>query len=122
MRVVLTRIYGVQIPETCEIGPGLELPHCLSIVLHYNTKLGKNCTIHQFVTIAGVNGKAPVVGDNCFISSGACIIGNITIGNNVTIGANAVVTKDIPNDATVVGVPARVIHYDNPKRYIKNPV
>lgn len=47
--VRLTRKYGLQIPETCQIGVGLELPHSLSIVIHYNASIGKNCTIHQFV-------------------------------------------------------------------------
>ena len=79
-RIKLTRKYGIQIPETCEIGPGLELPHSLSIVVHYNTRIGKNCTIHQFVTISGDSkGNAPLIGDNCFIGSGAVLIGNIKI-------------------------------------------
>ena len=122
-RVRLTRKYGVQIPETCIIGPGLELPHCLPIVVHYNAKIGKNCTIHQFVTIGGDGrGKAPVIGDNCFIGSGAVIVGDIKIGNNVTIGANAVVTKDVPDNATVGGVPAKILHYDHPGMFIKNPI
>ena len=122
-RVRLTRKYGVQIPETCIIGPGLELPHCLPIVVHYNSKIGKNCTLHQFVTIGGDRrGKAPVIGDNCFIGSGAVIIGDIKIGNNVTIGANAVVTKDVPDNATVGGVPAKILHYDHSGMFIKNPV
>ena len=49
------------------------------------------------------------IGDNCYIGTGATILGPVTIGNNVTIGAGAVVTKDIPDGATVVGVPGRVI-------------
>ena len=122
-RVRLTRKYGVQIPETCIIGPGLELPHCLPIVVHYNAKIGKNCTLHQFVTIGGDSrGKAPVIGDNCFIGSGAVIIGDIKIGKNVTIGANAVVTKDVPDNATVGGVPAKILHYDHSGMFIKHPV
>lgn len=122
-RIKLTRKYGIQIPETCEIGPGLELPHSLSIVVHYNTKIGRNCTIHQFVTISGDgNGNAPIIGNNCFIGAGAVLIGNIKIGNNVTIGANAVVIKDIPDNATVGGVPAKILHFKHPAKLIKNPV
>lgn len=122
-RVRLTRKYGLQIPETCQIGAGLELPHSLSIVIHYNASICKNCTIHQFVTIGGDGyGNAPRIGDNCFIGAGATIIGNIRIGDNVTIGANAVVVKDIPDNATVGGVPARVLHFKHPAKFIKNPV
>lgn len=122
-RVRLTRKYGVQIPETCTIGPGLELPHCLPIVVHYNVKIGKNCTLHQFVTIDGDGrGKTPVIGDSCFIGSGAVIVGDIKIGNNATVGANAVVTKDVPDNATVGGVPAKILHYNHPGMFIKNIV
>ena len=115
----LSRRYGVQIPAHTHIGAGLKLPHCLSIVVHPKAVIGMNCTIHQFVTIGGdINGVAPKIGDNCYIGSGAVLLGDIKIGNNVTIGANAVVVKDVPENATVVGVPARVIHYNTPSKYI----
>ena len=122
-RVRLTRRYGVQIPETAEIGAGLFLPHTTSIVVHYNARIGKNCTLHQFVTIGGDGrGRAPSIGDNVFIGAGAVILGNVRVGNNVTIGANAVVTKDVPDNATVVGIPAKVLHFNHPALYITNPV
>lgn len=76
-----------------------------------------------FVTIGGDGyGNAPQIGDNCFIGAGATIIGNIRIGDNVTIGANAVVVKDIPDNATVGGVPAEILHFKHPAKFIKNPV
>ena len=53
------------------------------------------------------------IGDNCYIGTGVTILGPVTIGNNVTIGAGAVVTKDVPDGATVVGVPGRVIKARN---------
>ena len=56
-------------------------------------------------------GGAPTIGDNCIIYPGAKIFGKITIGNNVVIGANAVVNKDVPDNAIVAGVPARIIRY-----------
>lgn len=122
-RVRLTRKYGLQMPETCLIDAGLELPHAMSVVVHYNAKIGRNCTIHQFVTIGGDGkGNAPVIGNNCFIGAGAVIVGRVVIGNNVTIGANAVVNKNVPDNATVGGVPAKVLHYEHPAKYIKNPV
>jgi serine acetyltransferase len=80
------------------------------IISHY-AKIGKNCVINQQVTIAQCsNNKAATIGDNCFIGAGAKIIGDVKIGNNVKIGANAVVVKDIPDNCTAVGVPARNIY------------
>lgn len=60
-------------------------------------------------------GRAPVLGNNVYIGAGARIIGNVRVGNNVRIGANAVVVNDIPDDATAVGVPARVVRIGNQK-------
>lgn len=102
------------------IGEGVEfaappiLPHGLNgIVIHSKSKIGKNVTIMHQVTIGtlGTRGdnSAAVIGDNVFIGAGAKILGSIHIGNNVKIGANAVVLQDIPDNATVVGVPAKVI-------------
>lgn len=83
------------------------------IISHYAT-IGKKCTIFQRVTIAdGKDGKSATIGENCTIGVGAVIIGNITIGNNVMIGANCVVVKDIPDNCTAVGVPARIIPNKN---------
>ena len=122
-RLRFTRKYGVQIDPNTKIGPGLMLPHFLPIVVHPMTIIGKNATIHQFVTIAGDGkGHAPVIGDNCFIGSGATIIGELKIGNNVTIAAGAVVVKDIPDNATVGGIPAKIIHFNNPGKNTVNPI
>ena len=65
------------------------------------------CIRDRNVTLG--NGMGPKVGKNCVIGSGACLLGNIVIGDNVKIGANAVVLKDIPDNCTAVGVPARII-------------
>lgn len=122
-RMRFTRKYGVQISPVTEIGPGLMLPHFLSIVIHPKSTIGKNATIHQFVTIGGDKlGHAPVIGDNCFIGAGATIIGNIHIGNNVTVAAGAVVVMDVPDNATVGGVPAKIIHFKHPGKNIVNPI
>ena len=61
------------------------------------------------MAIGEVNGKAPVIGDNCLIGAGAVVIGDIKVGNNVKIGAGAVVNKDVPDGCTVVPQPMRII-------------
>lgn len=93
-------------------GPGLSIAHYGQLVVNQNATVGKNCRIHEGVTIGATNGKpdAPKIGDNVFIASGAKIIGNIRIADDVAIGANAVVVKDILEPGvTVGGVPAKKI-------------
>jgi serine acetyltransferase len=83
------------------------------IIISHFASIGKNCTIMQQVTIAeGKGNKAPTIGNNCFLGAGCKIIGDIRVGDNVKIGANAVVVKDVPDGATAVGVPARIILKD----------
>lgn len=88
---------------------GLIFQHGFSTIVSAK-KIGKNCKIYQQVTI-GYNHKleAPELGDNVEVCCGAKIIGGVRVGNNVLIGANAVVTKDVPDNSVVAGVPARVI-------------
>lgn len=78
--------------------------------------IGKNCYINQCVTIGYTNKTdAPIIMNNVEIKAGAKVSGNITVGNNVIIGANAVVVKDIPDNCTVVGVPAHIIKKNGEK-------
>ncbi|MCI8694238.1 MAG: serine acetyltransferase [Lachnospiraceae bacterium] len=87
-----------------------EFPHGLQgIFISRYAEVGENCWIYQNVTIGEVNGKAPVIGDNCLIGAGAVVIGDIKVGNNVKIGAGAVVNKDVPDGCTVVPQPMRII-------------
>lgn len=92
-------------------GPGLSIAHYGTIIVNPNAKVGANCRIHEGVTIGATNGSsnAPKIGDNCFIGSGAKIIGDIIIGNNVAIGAGAVVVNNVGDNVTIGGVPAKVI-------------
>lgn len=107
--------YGIQIEHTSEIGEGLTIPHCGTIVLGQKVKIGKNCTILQGVTIGSNLFKSrfdlATIGDNVLIGAGSKIIGPVKIGDNVTIGANSVVTKDIPSGAVVGGNPAKILSY-----------
>ncbi len=108
----LSQKYDVTISPN-NVGPGCHLVHYGFRHILSGTKIGRNCTILPMVLIGK---KSPdltywqiTIGDNCYIGTGATILGPVTIGNNVTIGAGAVATKDIPDGATVVGVPGRVI-------------
>lgn len=98
------------------IGPGLCIYH-VGGFLHVgkNIRIGKNCTLLPGVVFGNKdmdNIDQPVeVGDNCFFGLNAKIFGPLKIGNNVIVGANSVVTKDIPDNAIVGGVPARIIRY-----------
>ena len=86
---------------------GLRFPHWSCIVIAQSCVIGKNCTIHQGVTLGqshfGNHQGCPTIGDNVLIYAGAKICGAIKVGNNVVIGANAVITNDIPDDCVVVG-------------------
>ena len=98
-------LWGIELPRSARIGPGLYIGHFGGITVHGRAVIGTNCNLSQNVTIgeAGV-GKAfgvPVIGDNAYIAVGARIFGKINIGNNVKIGANAVIYKDVPNNAIV---------------------
>lgn len=119
-------IYGIQIPVSTQIGKGFYIGHFGAIVISGKAVIGDNCNISQNVTIGvaarGNKKGVPIIGDNCYIAPGAKIIGNIKIGNNVAIGANAVVTTDIPDNAVVVGIPAKIISYNGSDAYTINRV
>lgn len=102
---------GMTIPINT-FGPGLSIPHYGTIVVHGNTRVGKNCRLQEGVTIGATNGshEAAVIGDNCYFGSGAKVIGAVRIADDVAVGANAVVTTDITEPGTTwAGVPARKI-------------
>lgn len=116
--------FGIDIPAKTAVGEGLYIGHYGGIVINGRSVIGKNCNISQGVTLGIVNrGEklgVPVIGDFVYIGPGAKIIGKIKIGNNVAIGANAVVTRDVPDNAVVVGVPARCISFNGSAGYINN--
>lgn len=84
-------------------GPGVCFCHYGTLVVNKDARIGNNCRIHVGVNIGGYNGGVPIIGNNVYIGPGAKIFGGVRIGNNVRIGANAVVCKNIPDGATVVG-------------------
>lgn len=105
--------------NSCE--EGLSIGHLGCIYINPSAKIGKNCRIHEMVNIGATGGsnKAPHLGDNIYIGSGAKIIGEIMIANNVVIGAGAVVVKDINEHSTTwAGVPAKKISNNDSKNHI----
>ena len=116
--------FSISISHNVKISSGFYISHFGGIIVNPNCVIGKNLNISQGVTLGQVNrGKnkgSPIVGDNVYIASGAKVIGAITIGNNVAIGANCVVTKDIPDNAVVVGIPGKIISYEGSKGYVNN--
>ena len=114
-----SRRASIHIPLSTRVGYGLYLGHTMCIVINGGTIIGNNVNISHFVSI-GTNHDSPaVIGDNVYVGPNVSIVEDVRIGNEATIGAGAVVTKDIPAGATVAGVPARVLNYNAPGRYIQ---
>ena len=114
MSVVLYRLirwyYHCDIPYSTDV-QGVRFMHKgFGIVINPKAKIGEGTVIQHRVTIGEIGSECPVIGNNCFIGAGSIIIGGISLGNNVKVGAGAVVINDVPNNATVVGVPAKIVH------------
>ncbi len=120
MHKKLSNKYFLQIPRQAEIGFGLYIGHHMCIVVNPTAKIGHNVNLSQFTTIGSNHGKAATIGNNVYIGPNVCIVEDVVIGDGVSIGAGSVVTRDIPENATVAGVPAKVLNYKNPGRYINN--
>lgn len=100
---------------TQNIGKGLFIQHGFSTIIAAES-IGENCWINQQVTIGFSNDNdCPILGDNVSVFCGAKVIGKLTIGNNSMIGANAVVIKNVPQNCTVIGVPAYIVKRDGIK-------
>jgi len=109
-------VTGIEIHPGARIGTGLFIDHGMGVVIGETTVIGTNVTLYQGVTLGGTGkekGKRhPTIGNNVVVGSGAKVLGNIVIGDNARIGANAVVVRDVPPNATVVGVPGRIARQD----------
>ena len=102
---------GIELPCEAQVGRNFTIDHFGGIVVSGFARFGDNCRIRNGVVVglARVDDPcAPVIGDNVDIGAGAKVLGRIRVGNNVLIGANAVVTRDVPDDSIAVGVPAVV--------------
>ncbi len=110
---------GCEVYPQALIGNGLYIPHCVGIVVGNTTEIGDNCVLFPNVVFGAAyhpntenpqGRRHPKVGNNCVFGANSSIIGKITIGNNVSIGAGSVITKDVPDNAIVVGV-NRIVGY-----------
>lgn len=127
MKVLMLHLgfkYGIMISGVAKIGPGFYICHFGGIWISNEAVIGRNVNLSQDVTI-GVTSRgkrvgAPVIGNNVYIGPGAKVIGKIRIGNNVAIGANSLVCRDVPDNAVVAGVPARVISMQGAAGYVNH--
>lgn len=104
---------GIEIHPGAKIGKGLFIDHGMGVVIGETAEVGDNVVMYHGVTLGGTGkekGKRhPIIGNNVLIGCGAKILGPVNIGDNSKVGANAVVLKDVPANATAVGIPARII-------------
>jgi serine O-acetyltransferase len=120
---LLTEILtGILIDHNIDIGPGFYIGHFSNIIIGGNTQIGKFFNISQGCTI-GYAGRGdfwgvPEIGDFVYMAAGSKVIGKVKIGDYVAVGANAVVTKDIPDNAVVGGVPAKIINMKSSRDFI----
>lgn len=115
----------IEIHPRAKIGNGIFIDHGSGVVIGETSELGDGCTIYQGVTLGGTSlshGKRhPTLGRNVTVGVNSSVLGAIVIGDNAKIGAGSVVVKDVPANATVVGVPARVVAQDGkPVRALSN--
>ncbi|MFH1486839.1 MAG: serine O-acetyltransferase [Chloroflexota bacterium] len=109
---------GIEIHPGANIGEGLFIDHGMGVVIGETSVIGDDCVIYQGVTLGGTSlqkkKRHPTLGNKVVVGSGSKLIGAITIGDNVKIGSGSVVTISVPSNATVVGVPGRVVAMRNP--------
>ena len=104
---------GIEIHPAVKIGKNLFIDHGMGVVIGETSIIGDNVTIYQGVTLGGTKHikkkRHPTISDNVTIGAGAKVLGPIKVGKNSKIGANSVVTKSVPSNTTVVGIPGRII-------------
>ena len=104
---------GIEIHPCATIGRRLVIDHGMGIVIGETAEIGDDCLIYHGVTLGGtgkdVGTRHPTIGNNVLIGTGAKVLGPIRVGDNSRIAANSVVLREIPEDSTAVGIPARVV-------------
>ncbi len=109
---------GIEIHPGAKIGDGFFIDHGMGVVIGETSEIGDNVTLYQGVTLGGTSHQRakrhPTLGNNVVVGVGAQLIGDITIGDNTKVGAGSVVVTSVPANATVVGVPGRVVAVRDP--------
>lgn len=118
MHLRACRRQQIQMSPSMKMGYGLYIGHGNSMVINAGTIIGNNVNLSPFLSIGSNHQSPAIIGDNVYIGPHVSIVENVRIGNNSTIGAGAVVTKDVPEGATAVGVPAKTLNNDHPGRYV----
>lgn len=107
---------GIEIHPGAQIGRRFFIDHGMGVVIGETTEIGDDCTLYHGVTLGGTSLNAgkrhPTLGNNVIIGAGAKILGPITLGDNAKVGSNSVVTKDVPENTTAIGIPARIVKKD----------
>ncbi len=108
-------LFTVELPWGVDTGAGIRLEHPMGVVIHPRVRLGDAVTIKQHVTLgvrwdASRDDSAPTIGSHAILGSGCQVLGPVTVGAGAQVGAGAVVLRDVPAQATAVGVPARILH------------
>ena len=109
---------GIEIHPKAKIGKNIFIDHGMGVVIGETSDIGDNVTIYHMATLGGISPsinsdkqreikRHPTLQDNVVVGSGAQVLGPITVGKNAKIGANAVVTKDVPENGVMVGIPAK---------------
>ena len=115
---------GIEIHPKAKIGDNLFIDHGMGVVIGETSEIGNNVTIYHMVTLGGIapsiksneqrnTKRHPTLMDNVVVGSGAQILGPVVVGKNAKVGANAVVTKDVPENAVMVGIPAKNVGMAN---------
>ena len=109
---------GIEIHPKANIGKNLFIDHGMGVVIGETSEIADNVTIYHMATLGGISPsidsnnqrnvkRHPTLKDNVVVGSGAQVLGPVVVGKNAKIGANAVVTKDVPENAVMVGIPAK---------------
>ncbi|WP_238475436.1 serine acetyltransferase [Sphingomonas cavernae] len=118
--------YGIAIPEYTRIGPGFFINRFGNIMVNGDAVIGANCNITHGAMLGQMNrgpkAGSPILGDDVFLAAGCKVIGRIHLGDRSAVGANAVVTKDVPEDGVVGGIPAKLLSTNGSEGYINRRV
>ncbi len=102
---------GIELPRHADIGPGLRIYHAGNVIINPGVTIGRDCTLRHGVTIGNLEhlGTNPTIGDRVEFGAYATVLGGVTIGDDAKIGAMTLVLDDVPQGATAVGIPARIL-------------